>query len=850
MTDGKASGAPILFHGWEVHPAQRRLIVGGIPMAIGSRAFDVLLALARRPGEVVTKNELMEAAWPGRVVEENNISVQITNLRKALGKDAIGSASRQGYQLCAHPRAEPSASRKSRRDDAPRTELLGRDQDVRELLARLDSTRLISVVGTGGVGKTSLAREALGRVRGVAADGVHWIDLAAANASDQVAPLIAKSLCITVDGGVDPLDEIALALPGRAGLIVLDNCEHLLDEVARCLRKLMPATLAMRWLTTSQAPLRIPGEVVYRLEPLAVPPKGVSAITAQEYGAVALLCQRSRESDRRFQLEDAQVDTAVFLCTQLDGLPLAIEMAAARVATFGLDEVCRRLDQRLRLLAGAKDGDHRHKTLQATFDWSYGLLSLVEQAVFRRLEPFLGGFRAEVAQQIASDDDGIVDGAMFIETLGTLVDKSLVQRWVGTPGRFLLLEGAREYARSRLTASGEAAQVRRRHMRAVSAWFASAPHDADVMTDSQWTQRYAPERHNAIAALAWAGAEGAADDVARLVTAVTMIDLMLCQQAEILHCNVPLQLLESAEPALRARAWLELSWAHYLDGNREIGTQMALDAYQFFRVHGPPGQAYRALAQATRLYEARPGMSAEARDHWLALQQLDLRHVPLRVRLFCSISCGLLHRPGFTAAQMQDLGRMAAAAGFDALAAVCGSNTTDKLLIEGSNEEAADTAYALLALTTKLPRARAMNLTNLVLALVRLGRSREAYEPARLAFQVMPGVAHLLLCSFALAAARENRLADAAMLYGCASRIRQDRHELPDLSDEASIAETAARLAAGFDPQQQEQLMRLGATLSAAEALTIKVFPGEFMTEPTVAAPAAAPDPATSLKTV
>lgn len=825
--------ASFRFQGWEIRPAERTLLVGGSPVALGSRAFDVLLVLAERGGELVTKGELLDAAWTGLIVEENNISVQIAALRKVLGPGVIKTVSGLGYRLSATSTDASDAPRttvpaKAESHEPAHSDLFGREGDIQALLGHVDRARLVTVVGTGGVGKTAIAREAIARTR--VPHETFWIDIAPIRDAQQVVPMIAKALGVELGaaGDSDALEELALALGSRQALVVLDNCEHLLEQVARCVTRIMPNAARLRWLATSQAPLHVAGEIVYRLEPLEVPPAGLTMAQALAYGSLALLRQRILESDRRFRFDDASMEDAIILCGQLDGLPLAIEMAAARVATLGLRDVRERLGQRLRLLAAPPRLANRHGTLQAIFDWSYGLLSDNEQVVFRRLEPFLGGFDSGLVQQVAGDQaTGGIDGLAAIEALSSLVDKSLVQRDPLVSGRFHLLESARDYARTLLEANGELVTVRGRHSQAMARRFALVHEDADHMTDAQWTLRYAAERHNARAALAWAGQEGHADDLARLVTAVIMIDAFLCRQADILQCEVPMAVLAGAEPRLRAAAYLELSWVHYLDGDRAVGSNLAQESLQLYDSLGEPARVYRALAQVTRLYEARPGMTAAAQEAWTRLQGMSALHVPLRTQLFCGISCGLLHRPGFVHTQMQELGALASGAGFEAMAAVCAGNVVDKLMIAGRHEDAAATARAMLPLVSAQPRARAVLLHNLALALVRLGRTDEMFEPAQQAFQAMPSLAHFLIDTFALAAARDGRYTDAAVLHGCSSRRRRERHEKPDLAEAAAISETESLLAENLDESQLAELSRIGASMSAAAALTIKVFPDE-----------------------
>lgn len=823
-----ASDGPIRFEGWELRRQERQLLVAGQPVQVGGRAFDLLLVLVERRGRMVAKAELLEAAWPGLVVEENNVSVQIASLRKLLGQKAITTIAGQGYQLSAVPigaaAVDGSANALGPDGDAS-VELLGRQTDLQEVSERMAESALVTIVGSGGVGKTSLAREVFARRCALVQQPGAWVDLAPVSEPRQVVGLIAKALGVEA---TEDFPAFIAAIGQLAAIVVLDNCEHLRGEAARVVGLALEGAPRLRWLATSQVPLHVVGEAVHRLAPLAVPSeRGLPPSQAIEYGAIAMLCKRAAEANRRFRLDESNVDAAIELCDQLDGLPLAIEMAAARVATFGLDEVCQRLDQRMKLLTGGRrQGDYRHAALQDMYDWSYGLLSATEQAVFRRLEPFRDGFRSDMAQQVASDigDGGQIDAWQALDALGGLIDKSLVQRAPDEQGRFHLLESARDYARARLVEAGEVAAVGRRHARAVASWFAEAHADADRMTDAQWIRHYVNERHNARAALAWAAENRAPEELAQLVAALAMMDWLLCRQAEILQCEVPLDVLAQASPKRKARAYLELSWAHAADGDHSLGLRLAQEAFEVFTQIGETTYAYRALAQITRLHETLPSMADQAHAAWARLRQFDDHQLPLRTRLFCAISAGLVYRADFTIERAQELGRMAEGAGFDSIAAICGCNLTDKLLVAGRHAEVVTTTDRLLRSVGHLPRASAFMLHNKAAALIREGRFDDAHLAGHQAFQAMPAIARFLVATFAFGAVREGRLADAAVLHGCGARYLRELHEQLDVSEAAALAETEARLKADMSASQLDELMSLGAAMAAHEALEIKVL--------------------------
>ena len=814
------------FQGWEVRVAERVLVVRGQTTSIGSRAFDVLVALVSRPGRVVPKEELIDAAWPGRIVEENNLSVQIAALRKAIGTGAIRTVAGVGYCLSAIPLLEAKSDDKNRRHTV---EFLGREADIEWLTDRLRLTALVTIVGTGGVGKTSLAREVLARREAWSTKRAIWIDLAPLRDAHQFVSALAKALEIELGGVNDPTDGLLAGLGQVEGVIALDNCEHLLEGVATFVRRALEKASGISWLATSQEPLHLQGEAVYRLGPLEVPDLDVSLGQAMDYSAVALLCQRAAAADRHFQLDEARLPIAIKLCRQLDGLPLAIEMAATRVATFGLEGVYANLHNRLQLLVSRSGVPPRQPSLRSTFDWSHELLSSLEKKVFRRLEPFLDGFSVDMALRAicdegreATDVEGVNEWRA-LEALDALANKSLIHRRLQRGNRLFLFESARDYARVRLAEAGETELARQRHGFAVAQWFDDALSNAGLMNDESWIGRYAIERANVRAALAWACEAREPELLARLVAALAAIDSLMHGQAEVLAFNLPLEVLEKAPARSRAHAHLELGWAHYTYGNRELGTSLARKALDDFLELADMGNTYRALAILTRLYESRPGLRPLALETWESFQRIDDRKLPLRTRLFCAILAGLQYEGTHGLDSYKELERIAAGAGFNALGAVCRAHLTNTLLIRGDFQEAADASQRFL-LHELPPRAKVAILHNQVLALIRLGRVHDAYEPARSSLRISPNTAHLVTDAFALAAAMKGKMVDAALLYGYGVKARQDRDKWPDPAEAKAISETIALIRGALAEDRVATLTGMGAAMSSPEALAIALM--------------------------
>jgi hypothetical protein len=570
------------------------------------------------------------------------------------------------------------------------------------------------------------------------------------------------------------------------------------------------------------------GETVYRLGPLDLPPPDASPALVLQSGAMALFCERARAADRRFELTPERIEMAVELCRQLDGLPLALEMAAARVATLGLQGVHDQIDQRLRLRASLRNAPARHHTLQQTYEWSYGLLTPSEQCVFRRLEPFAGGFTANMAQKLCCGIDGgagQLDEWSMLDALSALVDKSLVQR--SEPGaegeqeRLHLLESARDYARLQLDRAGELAAARRQHAQVVAQAFSNAHEELMQWRDRDWLAKYLPERRNVLVALNWACAEGEPEVLARLVAALAELEALAQRPSELVRMPLPMGRLFDAEPSLRAPAYLGLGWAHFMDGHREIGTTMTLQASTAFQALGVVVGTYAALIRLCRLYNGRPGMESLASQSWAKLRLIDESKVPLRLRVTCWSSLADHAESQRAVDQLSELKFVAEQAGFDSQAAVCMMQITDKLLLKGKFQEVISATDGMFALDAPLLRVPAMILHNRSHALVRQGRIAEAQECSRAMHRAVLGYDYLVLDLFALAAVKQGRHSDAALLAGCSARIKRERGQQDERSEVALIQETLRAIVGELGQQPAESLFAQGAAMPLGQVLPL-----------------------------
>jgi predicted ATPase/DNA-binding winged helix-turn-helix (wHTH) protein len=451
----------------EIDAMQRHVLIDGAPAKLGARAFDVLLALLERRERVVPKHELMDVVWPKLVVEESNLLVHMVALRKLLGPRAIVTIPGRGYRFAMPVDAVPdpgsgdfAAKSAPRMGNLPATpSLFGRAQDLDAIEALLREHAVVSIVGAAGIGKTCLA--VASATRFAAPGGCWWVELAPVNEGAQVPNTIASALGVQLPSGGQQPEALVTALATRNLLLALDNCEHLGEDIAALVDLLRARAPNVRLLVTSQESLKCRDEQVYRLGALAVP-GSAQLEDAAEFGAVALFVERAHAVDSRFRLADDNVEVVVDICRRLDGIPLAIELAAARVPLLGVHGLHARLNRMFNVLSGGTRMKlRRHQTLRAALDWSHGLLSADEQAVFRRLGVFAGGFTLELAQQIVSDER--IDQWLVLDLLGHLVDKSLVIADGEAEPRYRLLETTRAFALEQLAAADESEVMLRRH---------------------------------------------------------------------------------------------------------------------------------------------------------------------------------------------------------------------------------------------------------------------------------------------------------------------------------------------------------------------------------------------------
>ncbi|WP_175747821.1 winged helix-turn-helix domain-containing protein [Burkholderia pyrrocinia] len=515
---------------------RREIRSNGKLLRIGSRAFEILELLIRANGALVSKDEIMQRVWPHTIVEENNLQVHIAALRKALAGDRnlIVTVPGRGYRLVG-AQAEGVASVRpaaSRLTAAP-TALIGRERTVADVLAALDTARVVTLVGAGGIGKTRVALEAAMRAEASFPDGAAFVSLATVACPQFVPAALAGAFGIVQPAGSLTLEAVLASVANRRMLLVLDNCEHLLDAAAQIATALTESDTGLCVLATSREALRIQGERLCPVPPLDVPGEGADDAEILRASAVQLFSARVCASDPRFPLDGRSVSLMASVCRRLDGLPLAIELAAARAAVLGIDMLAAHLDDHFRLLTGGfRTALPRHQTLQAMYDWSYRLLGDAERLLLRWLGVFRDSFSIDAVREIVGTK-GLAD-ADLLDTIAGLVSKSLLslESAHGAP-RYRLLTTTRAYALQQLANNGECAAAALAHANYFHRLFRLAPGGDDGPRAESRLDVIRRELGNLRAALDWAFSPNGDAEVGIALAAVAvpcLFDLSLVDE--------------------------------------------------------------------------------------------------------------------------------------------------------------------------------------------------------------------------------------------------------------------------------------------------------------------------------
>ncbi|MBY5538239.1 hypothetical protein HFO58_34770 [Rhizobium leguminosarum] len=493
MSDNVRSGI-YRFGPYVVNAIGRTLLRDGVEVTLGSRAFDLLIALVNRQGDVLSHRELMAFAWSGLSVEDSNVRVQMAHLRRELGCGVAGvryimSVAGRGYCFVAPVVFEPSegaahaahfqefsnepegkliaesraASVLPLRIPRPLARLVGRDQNIADLKGAINERRFVTVVGPGGVGKTSLALKVAHEIESF--ETVHFVDLSTVLRAERVIDTVTAVSGLKVEPDEILLERFVEHVSKQRSLVVLDNCEHVVDAVAEIIEFVMQRATDTHLLVTSREAMRLPEEAVYILRPLGFPPNNgrLTAERARSWPSIELFMDRAARGGFQQRLDDENAAIVASICRRLDGNPLAIELTASRVGSYGLEKVASLVDNQLALRwKGKRNASPRHQTVEAMLDWSFDLLAQASRDVLQRLSVFVGDFSLEAAIAVAKGDD--ISTSDTTDAIGELVEKSLLSAFSSEgPARMRLLETTKTYAKIKLAESGSEAYVRRRH---------------------------------------------------------------------------------------------------------------------------------------------------------------------------------------------------------------------------------------------------------------------------------------------------------------------------------------------------------------------------------------------------
>jgi predicted ATPase len=533
----------------------------------------LLRVLVDRAGAPVSKETLMEAAWPGRAVEESNLTVQIAALRRALreepgGERWIETLPRRGYRFLGpviancgltiptRVTAFPNAPGAKSRSTGPLPSLpvqlarmVGRDDTVRTIMGELSAHRFVTVVGPGGIGKTTVAT-AVGHALSFAfSDQVAFVDLGPLSEPRLVSSAVGSALGLMVSSE-EPVASLIASVQHRRLLLILDSCEHVIEPLAILAEQIFKAADSVHILATSREALRAEGERVHRLLPLRYPPRGekLNASDVLNFPAVQLFIDRVTAASGGFELTDADAPIVSEICRRLDGIPLALELAAGRVDVFGISGLAARLDDRLILTTrGRRTATPRHQTLRATLDWSYDRLPTMEQLLLNRLSIFNGDFTFAAAADVCSGE-GLPE-IDLADCFADLVAKSLVSANLGMEASYRLLDTTRSYASEMLEKSREREALAESHARYICTLFEFAAKQWDDNPSTEWVASYRPQIDNLRAALKWAFSENGDPG---LGVALTIAAVPLWSQLSLVD-----ESLDWVERALSASAGLQ-----------------------------------------------------------------------------------------------------------------------------------------------------------------------------------------------------------------------------------------------------------------------------------------------------
>jgi predicted ATPase/DNA-binding winged helix-turn-helix (wHTH) protein len=833
------------FGQFTLDPAERKLSTAGAPVRLGSTDFRLLQALVENAGAVVAKDDLVTRVWGRKAVDDNVLYVHMNTLRRTLGEDWIITKPGRGYRFVApvrHNEIRTPAPRDGQpmgnlpaiglvdAEECP-ARLIGRSRQLRKVSGLLARSRLVTLTGPGGVGKTRLALQAARDVAPRFSDGVWLVELAALHDPDLVPGAVAGALGVQVGGNATAIDTLTRWLAYRSLLVVLDNCEQLLGASAQLAEALLGAAPDLRILATSREALSCSGERVLEVPPLELPREGKKRTpdAIRKAAALELFVERARSSDSHFRIGDGELALAARICRRVDGLPLAIEMVAGWAGALGLETLDSKLDGPLHAWLRARStAPPRHSTLRATLEWSHGLLSQMEKAVLCRLAVFAGRFSMEAAEAVAGDA-AIPRGKVFEIVLG-LIRKSMIAVVPGSGAqRYRLLETTRVFMREILEASADAEVTRRLHAQYVLHVLEKAKSESETTSDAVWHERYRLVLDDVRSALEWS-MDKDSDDAVALAGASWPLwrELSLRSEGQRRLGEAAATLRRDTPPALEARlrrgladmwcrnaaaktSYLEIRRAvalyRKLGDRPELGCALTELAFALLLL-GRIEEAEKAILEALSLLETagRPRTLATAYSTQLCIEATLGRFE-------------LARTAGEKAAHLCEM------TGAERSRGVVAGNLIELSIECGDLDEAVAAArrVAHQIMDTSHSDDRGFVLGLLTAALTAQGDLNGALEAGREAAPLLrdSGVLFWLFDHLALRAALAGRARDAAHIAGYADAVHETFGRPREPMGRRAVDRLDALLQDAISDRQITELRRIGAQMTEDQALGI-----------------------------
>ncbi len=781
----------------------------------------------------------MDVAWPGLVVEEANLSVQMSSIRRVLaqvpgGERWVETLARRGYRFIG-PVTElrggrPQQTRGDRLGNLPEplTSFVGRERELVELKRLLAKNRLLTLVGAGGIGKTRLALQLAAEVKDAYRDAVWFIDFAPLDDPELVPNVAAQTLGVQQSAGKPLVEALCRHVFGQRLLLIFDNCEHVLDASARLAEAMLRGAPEPTIIATSREPLRIGGEQIYRLSTLSLPDSSANMESIRQSDSVMLFVDRAQHQRPEFALTAALTPAVAQLCIRLDGIPFALELAAALVHTHSIEEINARLDDRFNLLMdGSRTALPRQQTLRATLDWSYGLLSEPERRVLRRVSLFLGGFALGAATAVATDET--ISESAVAGLLLKLVARSLVVAETnGADTRYRMLETTRAYGREQLGATGETKAMQRRHAQYFRDQFESAVDDWLRLPEAAWRALFLPELDNVRAALEWSLGPG--EDTALAVALAgasgpvwTTLSLYGEGAQRIEAAAGRIQPDTSKADRARLSFWLAAVLEESMPARALAAFEQSISLYR--ELHDSLGLAHSRMRQARVLIKmGRFESAAAALADGPALESAGLPRL-LGVYFanvgYLKVTTG---DPASARTHMERASLFFREAGMETAEYVMLGALADVTWVLGDLAAAEASFRESIAMVRKSPTSRKRTLgtalANLAGVLTERGNIVAALEAAREALPLLSGVgrAWRFMDHLALRAALAGKIVSAAQIVGFADSTAVINGAAREPNEARAHTRVYALLRERLDPVELERLLANGAKMTEDEA--------------------------------